>query len=66
MTNPSYKLTLEVYTNMQMTDEDGKEVFLTLGGWQEQYTQFSDMFTSPKVVSVEKLSEEVRAELKIS
>lgn len=57
MSDYNYKLTLEVFYRDKIEDEDGNEVFLDLAGWQENYTQFTDMFTYPRVVSVERLSE---------
>ena len=50
-----YKITLEVFLDPNPTDEECNEVFLSLDGWQEQYTQFTDMFSYPRVVSVEKV-----------
>ena len=55
MSKLKYKLTLEVFTDVIPQDEDGNEVFLTIAGWQENYTQFNDMYTYPKVVAVEKI-----------
>ena len=52
-----YKLTFEVFYVHDIKDEDGNDIKPSLDEWQVHYTQFTDMFSYPRVVSVERVEE---------